>query len=492
MPEVRGVVRDEDDRDGEVHELAERFLGRGDDLAQVQRRRKGLHDVVERVEQVVGDRHAGDLVQCLLLTSLRFEPELAREATDERGEHDDDRREDPGAQCVLGDAGERTRERDRRTRECRGRETLAVAPAVRGEDHDREWREDERAGPVAGQGDRDDCNRQVEQEHRFGAPGRGLQTQGFDRSEDRVGEDDDDGAEQDRVRSVIGGGDQGDGNDQGEPAERGHEGTQVRERGDRTGVQTRSDPGATGRPAADRVVVAPAAARARGSVDAGESRTCVGVWVTVESSTVLLVGLTGGIGAGKSTVSDLLTERGAVIIDGDLIARRVVEPGQPALAALVERFGPEILAADGTLDRPALAAKAFASDEERKALEAITHPAIGAEFLREMSEAPEDAVVVNDVPLLVESNQAESRGYKFVIVVEAPREVRLDRLVQRGLTREDAEARMAAQATDEERRAVATHLLDNGGTREELEAQVEVVWADLLANRDLAPKDTEK
>jgi dephospho-CoA kinase len=204
----------------------------------------------------------------------------------------------------------------------------------------------------------------------------------------------------------------------------------------------------------------------------------------VASSTVLLVGLTGGIGAGKSTVSELLTERGAIIIDGDLIARRVVEPGQPALAALVERFGPEILAADGTLDRPALAAKAFASDEERKALEAITHPAIGAEFLREMSEAPEDAVVVNDVPLLVESNQAEARGYKFVIVVEAPREVRLDRLVQRGLTREDAEARMAAQATDEERRAVATHLLDNGGTREELATQVEAVWADLLAQRD--------
>lgn len=207
---------------------------------------------------------------------------------------------------------------------------------------------------------------------------------------------------------------------------------------------------------------------------------------------MLLVGLTGGIGAGKSTVSELLTERGAVIIDGDLIARQVVEPGQPALAALVERFGPEILAADGTLDRPALAAKAFSSDEERKALEAITHPAIGAEFLRQMSEAPEGAVVVNDVPLLVESNQAESRGYKFVIVVEAPREVRLDRLVKRGLTREDAEARMAAQATDEERRAVATHLLDNGGTREELEAQVEVVWADLLAQRDLDANEAGK
>ncbi|HEY3722233.1 MAG TPA: dephospho-CoA kinase [Acidimicrobiia bacterium] len=197
------------------------------------------------------------------------------------------------------------------------------------------------------------------------------------------------------------------------------------------------------------------------------------------SSTVLLVGLTGGIGAGKSTVAELLTERGAIVIDGDLIARRVVEPGQPALAAIVEHFGAEVLAPDGTLDRPKLAAKAFADAEERAALEAITHPAIGAEFLREMSEAPPGGIVVNDVPLLVESKQAAERGYEVVIVVEAPRELRLDRLVERGLGRADAEARMAAQATDEERRAVATHLLDNRGTRQDLEAQVETLWADL-------------
>jgi dephospho-CoA kinase len=194
---------------------------------------------------------------------------------------------------------------------------------------------------------------------------------------------------------------------------------------------------------------------------------------------VLLVGLTGGIGSGKSTVADLLTERGAIVIDGDLIARRVVEPGQPALAAIVERFGPEVLAPDGTLDRPALATRAFASDEDRKDLEAITHPAIGAEFVREMSEAPPDGIVVNDVPLLVESQKAAERGYEVVIVVEAPREVRLDRLEGRGLERADAEARMAAQATDEERRAVATHLIDNGGTLEDLVEQVDSVWADL-------------
>jgi dephospho-CoA kinase len=196
---------------------------------------------------------------------------------------------------------------------------------------------------------------------------------------------------------------------------------------------------------------------------------------------VLLVGLTGGIGAGKSTVAALLTERGAVVIDSDLIARQVVEPGQPALAALVERFGPEILDAEGRLDRPALARVAFADEESRKALEAITHPAIGTEFLRQMSEAPPDAVVINDVPLLVESGQAANRGYQAVIVVEAPREVRLERLVGRGLTREDAEARMAHQTTDEERRAVATHLVDNAGTPAELEAQVERIWADLQA-----------
>lgn len=194
---------------------------------------------------------------------------------------------------------------------------------------------------------------------------------------------------------------------------------------------------------------------------------------------MLLVGLTGGIGAGKSTVADLLTERGAIVIDGDLIARRVVEPGQPALAAIVERFGPEVLAADGTLDRPALAAKAFGSDEDRKDLEAITHPAIGAEFLREMSEAPPDAIVINDVPLLVEAQKAAERGYEYVIVVEAPRDVRLDRLEGRGLERADAEARMAAQATDEQRRAVATHLLDNSGDRSHLESQVDALWTDL-------------
>jgi dephospho-CoA kinase len=194
---------------------------------------------------------------------------------------------------------------------------------------------------------------------------------------------------------------------------------------------------------------------------------------------MFMVGLTGGIGSGKSTVAEMLTKRGAVVVDADAIAREVVEPGMPALAALAERFGADILQPDGSLDRPALAAKAFVDEESRKALEAITHPAIGAEFLRRVSEAPAGAVVVHDVPLLVES----VRGYQYgaIIVVEAPREVRLDRLEKRGVPRPDAEARMAAQATDEERRAVATWVIENGGDVDALEKQVDVIWPQLVS-----------
>jgi len=198
---------------------------------------------------------------------------------------------------------------------------------------------------------------------------------------------------------------------------------------------------------------------------------------------VLLVGLTGGIGSGKSTVAELLARRGAVVVDADAVAREVVEPGTPALAALVERFGPGILAADGSLDRAALAALAFADDASREALEAITHPAINEEFLRRIMAAPEDAVVVCDVPLLAESQQAQARGYSVVIVVEAPLEVRLDRLEARGVARDDARRRIAAQATDEERRALATHLIDNSGDRADLERQVDDLWADLQARK---------
>jgi dephospho-CoA kinase len=195
---------------------------------------------------------------------------------------------------------------------------------------------------------------------------------------------------------------------------------------------------------------------------------------------VLLVGLTGGIGSGKSTVAALLQARGAVIVDADAVARAVVEPGAPALAALVDRFGSGILDADGVLDRAALAAVAFADETSREALEAITHPAINEEFLARVQAAPRDAIVVCDVPLLAESQQAQSRGYSVVVVVEAPLEVRLERLAERGIARDDAERRIAAQAGDEERRSLATHVVDNAGDLGRLEQQVDELWAELL------------
>jgi len=198
---------------------------------------------------------------------------------------------------------------------------------------------------------------------------------------------------------------------------------------------------------------------------------------------VLLVGLTGGIGSGKSTVAAMLAERGAVIVDADEVARAVVEPGTPALAKLVERFGEGVLAPDGALDRKALATVAFADEQSRKDLEAITHPAINEEFLRRMQAAPPDAIVVCDVPLLAESKQAQARGYPVVVVVEAPVDVRLDRLVERGIDRDDAARRMAAQASDEERRKLATHVIDNSGDLPALERQVDDLWADLLRRK---------
>jgi dephospho-CoA kinase len=191
-----------------------------------------------------------------------------------------------------------------------------------------------------------------------------------------------------------------------------------------------------------------------------------------------MVGLTGGIGSGKSTVAAMLVARGAVVVDADLIARQVVEPGTPALEKLVERFGADILAADGTLDRPALAAKAFVDDESKHALEAITHPAIAEEFLRQVAAAPPDGVVVHDVPLLVESK----RGFDYacVIVVEAPLDTRLDRLEVRGMPRDDAQRRIALQATDEERRKVATWVVDNTGDLAALQKQIDAIWAELV------------
>ncbi len=202
-----------------------------------------------------------------------------------------------------------------------------------------------------------------------------------------------------------------------------------------------------------------------------------------------LVGLTGGIGSGKSTVAALLEAKGATIVDADAVARSVVEPGEPALSKLVDRFGAGILDGDGRLDRAALAAIAFADEDGRKALGEITWPAIGEEFERQVREAPDDAVVICDVPLLVESKAAAARPYVAVVVVEAPLELRLERLELRGVPRDDAERRMAAQASDEERREVATHLIDNGGDLESLTRQVDEVWSDLLTREPPEPPE---
>jgi dephospho-CoA kinase len=194
---------------------------------------------------------------------------------------------------------------------------------------------------------------------------------------------------------------------------------------------------------------------------------------------VLRIGLTGGIGSGKSTVARLLAERGAVIVDADAIAREVVRPGTPGLAAVAQAFGAAILAADGSLDRPALAAVVFADTEQRAKLDGIVHPLVRARATELAAAAPPDAVLVNDVPLLAETGQASS--YDLVVVVEADAETRVARLVQRGLTAEDARARIAVQATDEQRRAIADVVLDNSGTPEQLAAQVERFWAERVA-----------
>ncbi|CAL9592412.1 dephospho-CoA kinase [Streptomyces cellulosae] len=194
---------------------------------------------------------------------------------------------------------------------------------------------------------------------------------------------------------------------------------------------------------------------------------------------MLTVGLTGGIGAGKSEVSRLLVECGAVLIDADRIAREVVEPGTPGHAAVVEAFGEDILAEDGSLDRPRLGALVFNDPEKLATLNSIVHPLVGARS-RELEEAaPEDAVVVHDVPLLTENGLAPL--YDVVIVVDASPETQLDRLVRlRGMSEEDARARMAAQATREQRRAIADIVIDNDVPLDELERRVKEVWADLV------------
>jgi dephospho-CoA kinase len=191
---------------------------------------------------------------------------------------------------------------------------------------------------------------------------------------------------------------------------------------------------------------------------------------------MLRIGLTGGIGSGKSTVARLLADRGALVVDADLLAREVVEPGTPGLAAVVAAFGDGVLTAAGALDRPALAAVVFADPDARRRLDGIVHPLVRARAAEFLAAAPADSVVVQDVPLLVETGQAAS--YDLVLVVETDLDTRLARLAQRGVAESDARARIAAQATDEQRRAVADVVLDNGGGLEDLEAQVDRFWAE--------------
>jgi dephospho-CoA kinase len=197
------------------------------------------------------------------------------------------------------------------------------------------------------------------------------------------------------------------------------------------------------------------------------------------------VGLTGGVASGKSTVSTMLRELGAVVIDADRLAREVVAAGTPGLDAVVAEFGRELLTEDEELDRPAMAKVVFGDEQARRRLEAIVHPLVHREIARLEAEAPEGAIVVHDLPLLAESGRAGS--FDAVIVVDAPEELQFARMLRdRGWTPEDAESRLAAQATREERRAVATHVIENDGSLDELRAQVRKVYAEILTRGPMA------
>jgi len=203
----------------------------------------------------------------------------------------------------------------------------------------------------------------------------------------------------------------------------------------------------------------------------------------VASLAAMRVGLTGGIASGKSTVSEMLRELGAVVIDSDQLARDVVAPGTPGLAAVIKAFGKDVLAADGSLDRPKLGAIVFADPERRRELEAITHPLIGeaSRALEERARA-EGHLIVHDIPLLAEAGMGSL--FDIVIVVDVPVELQLQRLLElRGATRDDAEARIAAQASREQRLTVATHVIDNTGSVDDLRKRVEELYAELSGDR---------
>lgn len=198
------------------------------------------------------------------------------------------------------------------------------------------------------------------------------------------------------------------------------------------------------------------------------------------SPAVRTVAVTGGIGAGKSTVSRILAELGAIVVDSDRLARQVVEPGTPGLADVVAAFGPQVLAGDGTLDRAALAGMVFAApdaDAARRRLEGIIHPLVRAEFRRIVGEAARGSVVVNDIPILRSAAQAAEFDTVVVVVAEEP--VRVARLMERGLAEADARARIAAQISDDERVALADHVIHNDGDEATLRRQVARLWEEL-------------
>ena len=197
---------------------------------------------------------------------------------------------------------------------------------------------------------------------------------------------------------------------------------------------------------------------------------------------MLVVGLTGGIGSGKTTVGRMLAKRGAVHVDADAISRQVVEPGTEGFAEVVESFGDEVVGPDGSLDRAKLASIVFADDERRKQLESIIHPRVGAGIGEALSAHKDtDAVVVLDVPLMAEAQGGSRRLAELIVVVTAPDDVRLDRLEARGVDQDDAKARMAAQVSEAERAKIADIVIDNSGTEADLEAQVADVWKTLRA-----------
>lgn len=193
---------------------------------------------------------------------------------------------------------------------------------------------------------------------------------------------------------------------------------------------------------------------------------------------MLRVGLTGGIGAGKSEVSQRLAAQGATVIDADAVARAVVAPGTPGLAEVVATFGPGVLRPDGSLDRPRLGDIVFADPDLRAKLNAIVHPLVGARMTELERAAGTAGIVVHDVPLITENGLAST--YDIVVVVDAPRRVQADRLMKhRGMTREQAAARIAAQATPKQRLAIAGLVIDNSGSLSELDRQVGELWTEL-------------